>query len=71
MPRDEAEAGTYKGRQKPLDATGKKNGRGAYVCKNIDCIKKIAKQKALSRAFGIPVEQEIYDTLQKEFAEIE
>ena len=54
-----------------LDATGKKNGRGAYVCKNIDCIKKIAKQKALSRAFGIPVEQEIYDTLQKEFAEIE
>lgn len=54
-----------------LDTTGKKNGRGAYVCKNIECIKKIKKQKALNRAFDTPVEQDIYDSLEKEFAEIE
>ncbi|MBR3299994.1 MAG: YlxR family protein [Clostridia bacterium] len=54
-----------------LDTTGKKNGRGAYVCKNIECIKKIKKQKALNRAFDTPVEQDIYDSLEKEFAKIE
>ena len=54
-----------------LDLTGKKNGRGAYVCKNIDCIKKSAKQKALAHTFGIPVDSNVYDDLLKEFSEIE
>ena len=53
-----------------LDPTGKKNGRGAYVCRDINCIKKIAKQKALSHAFGIPVESKVYNDLEKEFSEI-
>lgn len=54
-----------------LDSTGKKNGRGAYVCKDINCIKKIARQKALSHAFGISVEPSVYADLEKEFSEIE
>ena len=54
-----------------LDPTGKKNGRGAYLCKSADCIKKASKQKALSHTFGIPVEQNVYSDLEKEFSEIE
>ena len=53
-----------------LDMTGKKNGRGAYVCKNIDCIKKIRKIKALSHTFSQNVSDEVYSELEKEFDEI-
>lgn len=53
-----------------LDMTGKKNGRGAYVCKNIDCIKKIRKTKALSHTFSQNVSDEVYSELEKEFDEI-
>ncbi|MCQ2450437.1 MAG: YlxR family protein [Clostridia bacterium] len=50
-----------------LDLTGKKNGRGAYVCKNIECLKKIKKQKALNHTFGITVSETVYEDLEKEF----
>ncbi len=48
-----------------LDFTGKLNGRGAYICKNADCLKKAAKQNALSRAFSCPVAQEVYADLER------
>ena len=54
-----------------LDLTGKKNGRGAYVCKNIDCIKKAEKHKAFNHNFGITVDSKVYDEILKEFSEIE
>lgn len=52
-----------------LDMTGKKNGRGAYVCMNLDCLKKARKSKALERSFKMAVGEDVYDALEKEFEE--
>ena len=54
-----------------LDITGKKNGRGAYLCKNRDCLIKARKNKGLERSFKINIPNEVYDTLEKEFDELE
>lgn len=54
-----------------LDLTGKKPGRGAYVCNNAECLEKAIKAKRLERAFGTAIPQEIYDGLQKEMREFE
>jgi predicted RNA-binding protein YlxR (DUF448 family) len=50
-----------------LDFTGKKNGRGAYVCAKKECIEKVKKGKMLSRNFKMAVEDSVYDDLIKEF----
>ena len=50
-----------------LDFTGKKAGRGAYICKNIGCLELAQKQKGLERSYKMPVGKEIYDQLRKEF----
>lgn len=50
-----------------LDFTGKKSGRGAYVCKNRECIQKCRKSNALSRAFSAQVDAKVYDKLLEEF----
>ena len=52
-----------------LDMTGKKNGRGAYLCKSMDCQKKARKSKGLERSFKMSIPNEIYDSLEKEFDE--
>lgn len=49
-----------------LDLIGKKPGRGAYLCKNADCLKKAKKSKKLQRAFSCEVPDEIYDHLNAE-----
>ena len=49
-----------------LDFTGKKSGRGAYICPNQDCLEKARKQKGLERSFKHPVPAEVYDQLQVE-----
>ncbi len=49
-----------------LDATGRKNGRGAYICRSADCLQKAIKSNALSRAFSMGVEQTVYDRLKEE-----
>ena len=36
-----------------LDATGKKNGRGAYICPDLECLRKAVKNKGLERSFKI------------------
>ncbi len=46
-----------------IDDTGKKNGRGAYICKSNACVEKAKKSKALERSFKIAVPTEIYDKL--------
>ncbi len=46
-----------------VDLTGKKSGRGAYVCPEAGCLKKAVKSRALGRAFGVEVPEDIYDTL--------
>ena len=54
-----------------LDFTGKKQGRGAYVCKSMDCFEKAAKSKGLDRSFGCAVPKEIYETLRNQFVQLE
>ena len=49
-----------------LDATGKKSGRGAYVCPNAECLKKARKSRALERAFDTAIPPEVYEALEKE-----
>lgn len=49
-----------------LDLTGKKSGRGAYVCKNIECLKKARKAKRLERAFSCQIPDEVYQRLEQE-----
>jgi len=49
-----------------LDYTGKKPGRGAYVCRDINCFKRITKSNALSRAFKSQVSEYTMNELQKQ-----
>ena len=54
-----------------LDPTGKANGRGAYICKSSECLKKAIKTKALNKAFKIDVADEVYETLISQIEEYE
>ncbi|MGN0400708.1 MAG: RNase P modulator RnpM [Acetatifactor sp.] len=54
-----------------LDVTGKKNGRGAYICRSRECLQKARKSKGLERSFKISIPNEVYDTLEKEFDQLE
>ncbi len=50
-----------------LDVTGKKNGRGAYLCKQEECLKMAMKNKGLERSFKMSIDKSIYEKLQKEY----
>ncbi len=52
-----------------LDMTGRKNGRGAYLCKNGECLSKARRNKGLERSFKMRIPDEIYGNLEKEFEE--
>lgn len=54
-----------------LDTTGRKNGRGAYLCYSAACFEKAAKSKALERSLKTVITAEIYDDLKKEIDAIE
>lgn len=54
-----------------LDLTGKKAGRGAYVCKNADCLKKARKKRAFERAFSIQIDDSVYDKMEEEIKNAE
>lgn len=49
-----------------LDKTGRKNGRGAYVCPNMECLQQAIRSKGLERSFKMQIPKEVYDALQKE-----
>jgi Predicted nucleic-acid-binding protein implicated in transcription termination len=49
-----------------VDKTGKSSGRGAYVCRDENCIAKLYKNKGLQRAFSCPVEETIFEQMKKE-----
>lgn len=51
-----------------LDFTGKKPGRGAYICNSADCLKKAIKAKRLERAFSCQLPDHIYKALEEEMA---
>ena len=50
-----------------LDITGKKNGRGAYLCKEKECLVKARRSKGLERSFKMSIPNEVYENLEKEF----
>ena len=49
-----------------LDFGGKLNGRGAYICPNPECLKKVRKSRALDRSLEVTIPEEVYDRLEKE-----
>ncbi len=49
-----------------LDLTGKKPGRGAYICNNPDCFKKAVKAKRLERAFQTSIPDEVFEQINEE-----
>ena len=54
-----------------LDTTGKLNGRGAYLCKNAECLKKAIKQKGIERSLKMAIDKSVYEKLEREFLNIE
>ena len=51
-----------------IDRTGKKNGRGAYLCDNIECFLKAKKSHAIERSLEITFSEELYEVLEKEMS---
>ena len=46
-----------------IDKTGKKEGRGAYICDNIECLEKAIKSKRIEKIFDMKISEEIYENL--------
>lgn len=46
-----------------IDLTGKKNGRGAYICKSEECLKKVIKSKKLERTFEKEISEDLYESI--------
>lgn len=53
-----------------IDATGRKNGRGAYLCPSRSCLEKAIKSKGLDRSFKMAIPKEVYEGLKKEMEEL-
>ena len=51
-----------------LDLVGRKNGRGSYICKNVECFEKAVKRKSFERAFGVKVPEETVESIIKELS---
>ena len=51
-----------------LDLTGKKNGRGAYICKSPECLKKARKAKRIERALECGISDEIWDEMERKLS---
>lgn len=54
-----------------LDLTGKKAGRGAYVCRDLDCLKKARKSRGFERAFAQKIPDAVYDQMEGELLQDE
>lgn len=54
-----------------IDATGKKNGRGAYICADSKCLEKAIVGKGLERSFKMSIPAEVYENLKKELSDFE
>ena len=53
-----------------IDLTGKANGRGAYLCRNKECLLKARKNKGLERSFKMSIPENVYENLIKEYEKI-
>ena len=54
-----------------LDTTGRKNGRGAYICPESECLQKAIKCKGYESSFKMPIPKDVYEMLTKEMEEFE
>ena len=54
-----------------LDTTGRKNGRGAYLCFCKECFQNAAKNRGLERSLKMAIPKEVYESLEREFENIE
>lgn len=52
-----------------LDKTGKKSGRGAYICNDIECLRKARKARRFEKAFSCQIDNELYDTMEKDISD--
>lgn len=52
-----------------LDLTGRKAGRGAYICKDIECLRKARKARRLEKSFECRIDDEVYDSMEAELSE--
>lgn len=52
-----------------LDTTGKKSGRGAYVCPNAECLRLARKSRKLEKSFSCRISDEVYDNMERELNE--
>lgn len=68
LPGEEGEEEKY---EISLDLTGKKAGRGAYVCRKTECLKKARKAKRLERVLECSIPGEVYDRMEREMTENE
>ena len=50
-----------------LDKSGKANGRGAYICGDIQCFEKLKKGKLLNKVFSCQVDDQVYEIIAEEF----
>ena len=54
-----------------LDLTGKKSGRGAYICKSLSCLKKARRSQRIAKNLSCEISDEIYDTMESEISQYE
>lgn len=54
-----------------FDDTGRMNGRGAYICPSVECLKKARKTKAIERSLDISIPDEVYDTIERQMSELD
>ena len=52
-----------------LDCTGKRSGRGAYICRDVKCLKKARKSGRIERSLGVSIPAEIYDGMESELSD--
>ena len=53
-----------------LDVTGRKNGRGAYICASIECLKIAQKKRGLERSLKVSIPEVVYESLEKEMSNV-
>ena len=51
-----------------LDFTGKKSGRGAYICRDVTCLKRARKSRRIDRALEVSIPEEVYDRMESELS---
>jgi predicted RNA-binding protein YlxR (DUF448 family) len=53
-----------------LDTTGRKNGRGAYICASMECLKNAQKKRGLERSLKVSIPEEVYESLEQEMRKV-